>query len=64
MQKKLIPKHQTPFQPLDVDERSDHRTEVQQTYEAIPYHDYGTIRDLGGSPSTDTRSSAERNKDY
>ena len=62
--KKLISKHQTPFQPLDVDERSGHRTEVQQTYEPIPYHDHGTIRDLGGSPSTDTRSSAERNKDY
>jgi hypothetical protein len=28
----------------------------------VPYH--GTIQDLGGSPSTDTRSSAERNKDY
>lgn len=62
--KKLISKHQTPFQPLDVDERSDHRTEVQQTHEPIPYHDHGTIQDLGGSPSTDTRSNAERNKDY
>lgn len=61
---KLIPKHQTPFQPLDVDERSDHRIEAQQTYEPIPHNDRGTIRDLGGSPSTDTRSSAERNKDY
>jgi hypothetical protein len=62
MKNKLIPKHQTPFKPLDVDERSDHRTEVQQTYKSIPYH--GTIQDLGGSPSTNTRSSAERNKDY
>lgn len=62
MKNKLIPKHQTPFKPLDVDERSEHRTEAQQTYEPIPPH--GTIRDLGGSPSKDTRSSAERNKDY
>lgn len=62
--KKLIPKQQTPFYPLDVDERSDHRIDVQQTYEPIPYHDHETIRDLRGTPSTDTRSSAQRNKDY
>lgn len=59
---KLISKYQTPFQPLDVDERSDHRIEAQQTYEPIPYR--GTIQAVEGSPSTDTRSSAQRNKDY